>query len=52
MVALCRAYDQMNQPVEAQAILEEAIKLSSDNLQAYRALAKLYAAQGAKDAAI
>ena len=52
MVALGRAYDQMNQPVKAQAILEEAIKLSPDNLRAHRTLAKLYAAQGAKNAAI
>lgn len=52
MVALGRAYDQMNQPVKAQAILEQAIKLSPDNLRAHRTLAKLYAAQGAKDAAI
>ncbi|MBX3304331.1 MAG: tetratricopeptide repeat protein [Nitrospira sp.] len=52
MVALGRAYDQMSQPVKAQAILEEAIKLSPDNLRAHRTLAKLYAAQGAKDAAI
>jgi tetratricopeptide (TPR) repeat protein len=52
MVALGRAYDQMNQPVKAQVILEEAIKLSPDNLRAHRTLAKLYAAQGAKDAAI
>lgn len=52
MVALGRAYDQMNQPVKAQAILEEAIKLSPDNLRAHRILAKLYAAQGARDAAI
>jgi len=52
MVALGRAYEQMNQPVKAKAILEEAIKLSPDNLRAHRTLAKLYAAQGAKDAAI
>jgi len=52
MVALGRAYDQLNQPVKAQAILEEAIKLSPDNLRAHRTLAKLYAAQGATDAAI
>ncbi len=52
MVALGCAYDQMNQPVKAQAILEEAIKLSPDNLRAHRTLAKLYAAQGATDAAI
>ena len=50
MVALGRAYEQMNQPIKAKAILEEAIKLSPDNLRAHRTLAKLYAAQGAKDA--
>ncbi len=52
MVALGRAYEQMNQPIKAKAILEEAIKVSPDNLRAHRTLAKLYAAQGAKDAAI
>lgn len=52
MVALGRAYEQVNQPVKAKAILEEAIKVSPDNLRAHRTLAKLYAAQGAKDAAI
>lgn len=51
MVALGRAYEQMNQPVKAKAILEEAVKLSPDNLRAHRTLAKLYAAQGAKEAA-
>lgn len=52
MVALGRAYEQMNQPVKAKAILEEAIKVSPDNLRAHRTLAKLYTAQGAKEAAI
>lgn len=52
MVALGRAYEQMNQPVKAKAILEEAIKSSPDNLRAHRILAKLYGAQGAKEAAI
>ena len=52
MVALGRAYEQLNQPVKAQAILEEAIKASPDNLRAHRILAKLYGAQGAKEAAI
>jgi tetratricopeptide (TPR) repeat protein len=52
MVALGRAYEQMNQPIKAKAILEEAVKLSPDNLRAHRTLAKLYAAQGAKDATI
>lgn len=52
MVALGRAYEQMNQPVKAKALLEESIKLSPDNLRAHRTLAKLYAAQGAREAAI
>jgi tetratricopeptide (TPR) repeat protein len=52
MVALGRAYEQLNQPVKATAILEEAIKVSPDNLRAHRTLAKLYAAQGANEAAI
>lgn len=52
MVALGRAYEQVNQPVKAKVILEEAIKVSPDNLRAHRTLAKLYATQGAKDAAI
>ncbi|MBS0181629.1 MAG: tetratricopeptide repeat protein [Nitrospira sp.] len=52
MVALGRAYEQLNQPVKAKAILEEAIKSSPDNLRAHRILAKLYGAQGAKEAAI
>lgn len=52
MVALGRAYEQMNQPIRAKAILEEAIKLSPDNLRAHRTLAKLYAAEGAKEAAV
>ncbi len=52
MVALGRAYEQLNQAVKAKAILEEAIKLSPDNLRAHRTLAKLYAAQGAKEAAV
>ncbi len=50
MVALGRTYEQLNQPVKAKAILEEAIKVSPDNLRAHRILARLYAAQGAKDA--
>lgn len=52
MVALGRAYEQVNQPVKAKAILEEAVKISPDNLRAHRTLAKLYAVQGAKDAVI
>lgn len=52
MVALGRAYEQLNQPIKAKAVLEEAIKLSPDNLRAHRTLAKLYAAQGLKDAVL
>lgn len=52
MVALGRAYDQLNQPVKAAAVLEEAVKLSPDNLRAHRTLAKIYVAQGAKEAAL
>jgi Tfp pilus assembly protein PilF len=46
MVILGRAYDQLNQPTKARAVLEGAIKLSPDNLRAHRTLIKIYAAQG------
>ena len=46
MVVLGRAYDQLNQPTKARAVLEGAIKLSPDNLRAHRTLIKIYAAQG------
>ncbi len=52
MVALGRAYDQMGQPTKAKAILEEAIKISPENLRAHRTLAKIYAAEGASEAAL
>jgi tetratricopeptide (TPR) repeat protein len=52
MVALGRTYDQLNQPVKAKAILEEAVKLSPENLRAHRTLAKIYVAQGSKEAAL
>jgi len=52
MVALGRTYEQLNQPVKAKAILEEAVKQSPENLRAHRTLAKIYAAQGSKDAAL
>ncbi|MEC4889608.1 MAG: tetratricopeptide repeat protein [Nitrospira sp.] len=52
MVALGRAYDQMGQPTKAKAILEEAIKISPENLRAHRTLAKIYAAEGATEAAL
>ena len=52
MVALGRVYEQVNQPLKAKAILEEAVKLSPDNLRAHRTLARLYAAEGVKDATI
>lgn len=46
MVALGRAYDQLNQPTKARAVLEGAVKLSPDNLRARRTLIKIYQAQG------
>ncbi len=52
MVALGRAYDQLNQPNKARAVLEGAVKLSPENLRAHRTLIKIYAAQGLTDAAI
>lgn len=52
MVALGRAYDQMGQPAKAKAILEEAVKISPENLRAHRTLAKIYVAEGAKEAAL
>ncbi len=52
MVALGRTYDQLNQPVKAKAILEEAVRLSPENLRAHRTLAKIYVAQGLKEAAL
>lgn len=52
MVALGRTYDQLNQPVKAKAILEEAVKLSPENLRAHRTLAKIYVLDGAKEAAL
>src|SRR5215212_6793673 len=52
MVALGRTYDQLSQPVKAKAILEEAVKLSPENLRAHRTLAKIYVAGGAKEAAL
>ncbi|MGA6828918.1 tetratricopeptide repeat protein [Nitrospira sp. NS4] len=52
MVALGRAYDQLGQPTKAKAILEEAVKISPENLRAHRTLAKIYVAEGAKEAAL
>lgn len=46
MVGLGRAYDQLSQPTKAKAILEEAIKISPENLRAHRTLAKIYTAEG------
>ena len=46
MVVLGRAYDQLNQPTKAQAVLEGAVKLSPENLRAHRTLIKIYTAQG------
>lgn len=52
MVALGRAYDQMQQSAKAQAILEESIKLSPENLRAHRTLIKIYQSQGQNDLAL
>lgn len=52
MVALGRVYDQLNQPAKAKAVLEDAVKASPENLRAHRTLAKLYAAEGAREAAL
>lgn len=52
MVALGRAYDQLNQPTKARAVLEGAVKLSPDNLRAHRTLIKIYVAQGLRDDAL
>ena len=52
MVVLGRAYDQLNQPTKARAVLEGATKLSPDNLRAHRILIKIYAAQGMKEEAL
>ena len=52
MVVLGRAYDQLNQPTKAKAVLEGAIKLSPENLRAHRTLIKIYAAQGLKEEAL
>lgn len=52
MVALGRAYDQLNQPTKARAVLEGAVKLSPDNLRAHRTLIKIYVTQGLRDEAL
>jgi tetratricopeptide (TPR) repeat protein len=52
MVVLGRAYDQLNQPTKAKAVLEGAVKLSPENLRAHRTLTKIYAAQGLREEAL
>jgi tetratricopeptide (TPR) repeat protein len=52
MVVLGRAYDQLNQPTKARAVLEGAVKLSPENLRAHRTLMKIYAAQGLTEEAL
>jgi tetratricopeptide (TPR) repeat protein len=52
MVVLGRAYDQLNQPTKARAVLEGAIKLSPENLRAHRTLIKIYVAQGLREEAL
>ena len=52
MVVLGRAYDQLNQPTKARAVLEGAVQLSPENLRAHRTLIKIYTSQGLTDAAL
>ena len=52
MVVLGRAYDQLNQPTKAKAVLEGAVKLSPENLRAHRTLIKIYATQGLTEEAL
>lgn len=52
MVALGRAYDHLGQSAKARALLEDAVRISPDNLRAHRTLAKIYAAEGAKESAL
>jgi tetratricopeptide (TPR) repeat protein len=52
MAALGRVYDQVGQPVKAQAILEEVVRQSPDNLRAHRILAKIYAGEKNIDATL
>ncbi|HEY6085472.1 MAG TPA: tetratricopeptide repeat protein, partial [Nitrospira sp.] len=52
MVVLGRAYDQLGQPTKAKVILEEAVKLSPENLRAHRTLIKIYLTQGLTDGAL
>ena len=52
MVVLGRAYDQLNQPTKARAVLEGAIKISPENLRAHRTLIKIYSAQGLRQEAL
>lgn len=52
MVVLGRAYDQLNQPTKARAVLEGAIKISPENLRAHRTLIKIYTAQGLRQEAL
>jgi tetratricopeptide (TPR) repeat protein len=52
MVTLGRAYDQLNQPTKARAVLEGATKLSPENLRAHRTLIKIYATQGLREEAL
>lgn len=52
MVALGRAYDHLGQTAKARALLEDAVRISPDNLRAHRTLAKIYAAEGATESAL
>ncbi|MDF0644156.1 MAG: tetratricopeptide repeat protein [Nitrospira sp.] len=52
MVVLGRAYDQLGQTTKAKVLLEEAVKLSPENLRAHRTLIKIYVAQGSSGEAL
>jgi tetratricopeptide (TPR) repeat protein len=51
-VALGRVYHQIGEAAKAKTMLEEAVKLSPDNLLAHRMLARLYADEGAFEPAL
>src|SRR5207249_6838748 len=51
-VALGRVYYQLALVPKAKAMLEEAVKMSPDNLLAHRTLAQLYVHEGASEPAL
>ncbi len=51
LVALGKLYMQLDQPTNARDVFQEAVKVSPDNLVAHRTLARIYANDGAWEAA-